>query len=82
MKQPTVAETLLCLDSVLKYLAAERTAAAVADNIARAEDFDRQWHIFDEDRQNLIACARDLDLIAYEIARGREQQRAVRILGT
>jgi hypothetical protein len=55
---------------MLKYLASERTAAAVADNIAKAEDFDRQWHIFDEDRQNLIARASDRDLIKYEVERG------------
>lgn len=68
--RPTPAETLLYLDATLKYLAAERTAAAIADNITKAEDYDRQWHIFDEDRQNLIARASDKDLIDYEVARG------------
>ena len=53
--RPTTVETLLWLDVMLKHLAAQRVAAAVSDDIAKAEDYDRQWHIFDEDRQNLIA---------------------------
>ena len=68
--KPSTVETLMWLDAMLNHLATERTAAAVADNIAKAEDFDRQWAIFDEDRQRLIARAADRDLIAYELARG------------
>ena len=69
-QRPTTVETLLWLDAMLKYLAAERVAAAVADNITKAEDLDRQWSIFDKDRQRLIACAADRDLIEYEVGRG------------
>jgi hypothetical protein len=69
VKRMTNVKKLLLLDGTLSYLAAERTASAMADDLAKAHELDAQWAIFDEQRQAIIARASDRELVDYEIQR-------------